>query len=285
MSAFSESITQRMARIARHIEAHFDERLSLKDLGQMAGLSPARLQRVFKSVFGVSPKAYQNTIRMRNFKEALKRGVSVTDAIYSVGFGSVSRLYGEPQRQVGMTPSAYRNHGDGEQIVHACRKTVVGWLMMAATGRGVCFAEFGARPEALLEQLRSEFRLAQLEESAAAQSPELDSWISALDLYLDSRGPRPEVPLDLRGTAFQVQVWQCLLAIREGQTVSYSELAARVGRPNAVRAAASACGRNRIAVLIPCHRVLRSDGRLGGYRWGLDRKQYLLEKEGSVPPQ
>ena len=281
MPASPESVTQKMATVARHIEAHSDEPLPLKDLGQLAGFSATRLQRLFKSVFGVSPRAYQNAVRMREFKKALKTGPNVTDAIYSAGFGSVSRLYGEAQRQVGMKPSAYRKNGEGEHIVHACRETAVGWLMMAATGQGVCFAEFGDHPDDLLEQLRSEFPGAQLEASAASHSPELNSWIAALDLYLAAKGPRPDVPLDLRGTAFQVHVWQCLLAIREGETINYSELAQRIGRPSAVRAAASACGRNRIAVLVPCHRVLRSDGTLGGYRWGLDRKQRLLEKERS----
>lgn len=283
MPASPESVTQKMATIARHIEAHSDERLLLKDLGQLAGLSATHLQRLFKSVFGVSPKAYQNAVRMREFKKTLKTGPNVTDAIYSAGFGSVSRLYGEAQRQVGMKPSAYRKNGEGEHIVHACRQTAVGWLMMAATGKGVCFAEFGDDPDQLLTQLRSEFPGAQLEPSAASHSPELDSWVSALDLYLAARGPRPDVPLDLRGTAFQVHVWQCLLAIREGETINYSDLAERIGKPSAVRAAASACGRNRIAVLVPCHRVLRSDGTLGGYRWGLERKKRLLEQERSLP--
>ncbi len=275
----SESASEKMTRIARHIEAHFSERLTLEDLAPLCGLSPSRLQKVFKSVFGVSPRAYQDGLRMRAFRDSLRDGDSVTGAIYDAGFGSVSRVYGQAERQVGMKPAAYRNQGAGERISWACRETVAGLLLMAATEKGVCLAEFGSDQESLLERLSSEFPRAELVPSAAADSPELDAWIGALDEYLGTGGPCPDLPLDLRGTAFQVQVWQCLLSIRDGEVVSYSELAARLGRPDSVRAVASACGRNRIAVLIPCHRVLRRDGSLGGYRWGLERKQRLLELE------
>jgi AraC family transcriptional regulator of adaptative response/methylated-DNA-[protein]-cysteine methyltransferase len=179
-------------------------------------------------------------------------------------------------------PSGYRGDSEGETITYACRETSFGLLMMAATDQGVCFAEFGNDDTALRDQLGKEFPKARLSSSAAKASPELDAWILALDAHLSRNMPRPDVPLDIRGTAFQTRVWKLLLSVREGEVVSYTELARRLGEPKAVRAVASACGRNRIAVLIPCHRVLRSDGSLGGYRWGLDRKQQLLEKERSA---
>ena len=281
----AESATETMTRVARHIEAHFSERLTLQDLASLSGLSPSRLQKVFKSVFGVSPKAYQDGLRLRAFRDSLRDGDTVTGAIYDAGFGSVSRVYGKPDRQIGMPPSRYGKGGAGETIAHACRETCLGQLMMAATDRGVCFAEFGDDEKALLEKLRAEFPKARLVPSGAGESPELDAWMAALDEHLSRNRPRPDIPLDIRGTAFQMRVWKLLLSVREGEAISYTELARRLGEPGAVRAVASACGRNRIAVLIPCHRVLRSDGSLGGYRWGLERKQKLLEKEGSVPPQ
>lgn len=183
---------------------------------------------------------------------------------------------------VGLSPSRYKKGGEGETIAYACRNTSLGLLMMAATDRGVCFAEFGDDETALQDQLQREFPKARLAPSDATDSPELDAWMAALNEHLSHNTPRPDVPLDIRGTAFQTRVWKLLLSVHEGEVVSYTELARRLGEPKAVRAVASACGRNRIAVLIPCHRVLRSDGSLGGYRWGLDRKQQLLEKERSA---
>ncbi|MEQ5815746.1 methylated-DNA--[protein]-cysteine S-methyltransferase [Marinobacter sp. NFXS11] len=275
-------VADRMVALARFIESRPDEALSLADLGAVVGLSPSRVQRVFKEAFGVSPKAYQDALRLAHYKKGLRKGQTVTDAIYEAGFGSVSRVYGKADRQVGMPPSRYGKGGEGETITYACRQTALGLLMMAATDQGVCFAEFGDDEAALQEQLQREFPKARLVPSEAKASPDLDAWIAALDEHLSQNTPRPDVPLDIRGTAFQTRVWKLLLSVREGEVVSYTELAKRLGEPRAVRAVASACGRNRIAVLIPCHRVLRSDGSLGGYRWGLDRKQQLLEKERSA---
>jgi AraC family transcriptional regulator of adaptative response/methylated-DNA-[protein]-cysteine methyltransferase len=284
-SELSISVGDRMVALARYIESRPDEALSLADLGAVVGLSPSRVQRVFKETLGVSPKAYQDSLRLKNLKQALRTGQSVTDAIYEAGFGSVSRVYGKADRQVGMPPSRYGKGGEGETIVFACRRTSLGLLMMAATDQGVCFAEFGDDETRLQDQLQKEFPKASLAPSDATESPELDAWMIALDEHLSRNTPRPDVPLDIRGTAFQTRVWKLLLSVREGEVVSYTELAKRLGEPKAVRAVASACGRNRIAVLIPCHRVLRSDGSLGGYRWGLDRKQQLLEQERSASAQ
>ncbi|MEH6627267.1 MAG: bifunctional DNA-binding transcriptional regulator/O6-methylguanine-DNA methyltransferase Ada [Motiliproteus sp.] len=269
----------RLVEIARYIEEHAEEKLTLARLAGTAGLSPSRLQRIFKEAFGISPKAYQDAVRMRLFKQSLKEGDSVTDAIFSSGFGSISRVYGEATRNIGMTPKAYRTGGAGEIVTYAYRSTALGLMAMAATDKGVCFVQFGDDEESLISKLRAEFPKAELRASPAQDTPELDAWIEALDQHISTGAPRPDLPLDIRGTAFQMKVWQFLLSIREGDALSYSELAAQIDKPKAVRAAASACAKNRIGVLIPCHRVLRGDGSLGGYRWGLERKQTLLDGE------
>lgn len=274
----------RLVEVAQHIEAHADERLTLAALAKRAGLSPSRFQRVFKAAFGVSPKAYQDALRMNRFKTALKEGDDVTGAIFSAGYGSISRIYGEQLRNIGMTPKAYRAGGAGETIGYVCRETALGPTMMAATKRGVCFVQCGRTSEALLEHLRAEFPKAKLIASAAQDTLELDAWIEALDAHISQGTPRPDLPLDLRGTAFQMKVWRFLLSVRDGDVISYGELAARIEKPKAVRAVASACAANRIGVLVPCHRVLRCDGSLGGYRWGLERKQALIDAERSRNP-
>ncbi len=266
-----------MAKIARHIERNADQRLTLSELADEAQLSPSRLQRVFKSVFGVSPKAYQDAARQRRLKAALHDGRSVTDAVFDAGYGSMNRVQGEAARSIGMTPSAYRAKGANERISWAYRHSELGPLVMAATDRGVCFVQFGENKDALVEQLQAEFPAATLIRSTAGAA--LDDWMEALDTHLRDHAPRPELPLDLRGTAFQVLVWRFLLSVKDGEVVSYTEVAHGIGKPRAVRAVASACGANRVAVLVPCHRVLRSDGDLAGYRWGLARKRALLDGE------
>ena len=282
MPSEHEPALTRLADTARFIEAHAEERLTLRELAERVGLSPSHLQRVFKAAFGVSPKAYQDAVRMKRLKAALKEGDDVTGAIFSAGFGSLSRVYGERVRNLGMTPRAYRAGGAGETIAYACRDTALGAALMAATRRGVCFAQFGEDEEVLLEQLRAEFPNAALVASSAQEAPELDAWITALDAHLADGAPRPDLPLDLRGTAFQMKVWRFLLSVREGEVISYGEVADRIEQPGAARAVASACAANRVAVLVPCHRVLRGDGNLGGYRWGLDRKRTLLAAERST---
>ena len=265
--------------MARYIEEHASERLTLAQLARHAGLSASRFQRAFKNAFGVSPKVYQDQFRLRRFKEALKHGGGVTDAIFDAGFGSTSRVYGAAARNIGMTPSSYRAGGEGETIAYAHRQTSLGGLLMAATDRGVCFAQFGDNAATLLDQVRSEFPNANLVASGAEDSPELDEWVAALDAHITSGSPVPDLPLDLRGTAFQIKVWKFLTTLDAGVVISYGELAKGIDQAKAVRAAATACGANRIAVLIPCHRVLRSDGGIGGYRWGLVRKRALLDME------
>jgi AraC family transcriptional regulator of adaptative response/methylated-DNA-[protein]-cysteine methyltransferase len=268
-----------MQELARYIEKHADEPLSLKKLAAQAQLSPAHLQRVFKSALGVSPKAYHDAARMRLFKGSLKSGKGVLESLTEAGFQSTSRIYGHATRTLGMTPSTYRSGGSGETISYALRNTALGPIMMAATDRGVCFAQFGRSAASLLEQLQAEFPNAAIRKSDATRSPALDDWIEALEAHIAGSAPRPDVPLDLRGTSFQIRVWRFLLDVPEGHVLSYTEVANGIDRAKAVRAVASACAANRIAVLVPCHRVLRGDGGLGGYRWGLERKRVLIDHE------
>lgn len=270
---------QRLIHVARYIEEHAQEKLRLADLGARFGMSPAYLQRSFKAQFGVSPKACQDAARVRAVKASLKAGDEVTGAIFEAGYGSTSRFYGGAMRHVGMAPASYRSGGAGEVIGFGCRMTAFGLLMMAASARGVCFVMFGDNEPALTAQLEAEFPKADLVPMPEAQNGQLDAWMDALDAYLAATAPRPDLPLDLRGTAFQILTWNYLLQIPEGETATYTDVANGIGKPKAVRAAASACGKNRLAVLIPCHRVLRGDGGMGGYRWGVERKRALLDKE------
>jgi AraC family transcriptional regulator of adaptative response/methylated-DNA-[protein]-cysteine methyltransferase len=268
-----------MTKLAQFIDAHADETLPLARLAREAGLSPFHLQRSFKAVIGVTPREYQAAARLRRFKGRLRDGDSVLGATFEAGYGSTSRIYELIDGGLGMTPSAYRASGEGESIVHAVRETGLGLLMMAATPRGVCFVQFGETREALLAELHREFPKAALAQAGSAADKALRPWMTALAAHLSGAAPRPDLPLDLRGTAFQIRVWRFLLSVKPGDVVSYSKVAAGVGSPRAVRAAASACAANRLAVLVPCHRALRADGGLGGYRWGVDRKRALLAAE------
>lgn len=271
-----------LLQVAQLLQEHPDEPMPLARLAEQCGVSASRLQREFKSRFGLSPKAYQDGLRLNTLRGALRQGTPVTEAIFEAGFGSVSRVYGESRRQLGMAPSRYRKGGEGETLHYATGETPVGLLMIAATSRGICFAQFGDSEAALLEALQNEFPNAEC--LAAPNDPDkpLSHWMQAIHAYLAAEAPCPSLPLDMRGTAFQLLVWEFLIGVPEGETLSYTELATRLKRPKAVRAVASACARNRIGLLIPCHRVLRGDGSLGGYRWGLDKKRKLLDIERST---
>jgi AraC family transcriptional regulator of adaptative response/methylated-DNA-[protein]-cysteine methyltransferase len=271
--------TRLIQSLAEYIEQNAAANLTLAHLAERAHLSPGHLQRTFKAVLGVSPKMYHDAARLRRLKGGLKSGKSVLEAVIDAGFESTSRIYSHAPRNLGMTPSAYRRGGAGEAIAFAVRDTAMGPLLMAATERGVCFAQFGRNEADLIAQLKTEFPNASHSLSPMTESSELDAWIRALEAHIAGDAPRPELPLDLRGTAFQIRVWRFLLQVPEGHLLSYAELAAGIGAPRAVRAAASACAANRIAVLVPCHRVLRGDGGLGGYRWGMARKRVLIDQE------
>jgi len=281
MSAEHSSAEKKVVQLARYIEAHADESLPLSRLANESGLSAAYLQNIFKACVGVSPKQFQDAIRQQRFKGYLKQGQSVTDAIFESGYGSVSRIYDKAVRGLGMTPSQYKLGAANECIYYTSGKTAVGFLMIAATDVGVCFAMFGKNQRELIENLRQEFPHATLQSSMANQSEPLQNWFDAINVHLSEGSPKPDIPLDIRGTAFQIKVWTFLKRIPDGHTVSYKDVAQGIGKPSAIRAAASACAKNKIALLIPCHRVLRGDGAMGGFRWGVERKQTLLQLESN----
>ena len=274
-------IPEKITRIARYIEQNAENRLSLEDLSKQFEISTSHLQKSFKQAIGISPKQFQEACRQGKFKSLLKEGMNISDAIYEAGYGSSSRVYENTKLKLGMSPKTYRQGGKGERLHYAYGKTKLGLLLMACSTTGICFVQFGESRDKLLGELQEEFPNAELCASKNQNSPELQHWIRALELFLNQKGPLPELPLDLRGTAFQLLVWRFLTTIPEGETISYQTLAQAIGKPKASRAVGSACGANKIGILIPCHRVLRGDGALGGYRWGLDKKAALLEIERS----
>ncbi len=274
----------RISALCRYIETHLDESLTLDHLASRAGLSRFHLQRRFKAVTGVSPRQYIEALRLRRFKSGLRDEAAVTDAIFDAGFGSASRLYERTAAHLGMTPGQYRAGGKGVSLSYAVEQTELGPLLMAASDRGLCFVQFGETEQALLEQLASEFPQASITSMPASSAAQFSAWMQALSAHLQGRAPAVGLPLDLRGTAFQHRVWTYLLSIPAGELRSYTEVAEGIGSPRAVRAVASACASNRVGVIVPCHRVIRGDGSLGGYRWGLDRKRALIDAERRMPP-
>jgi len=252
---------------------------SLFELGQAVGLSPHHLQRLFKRATGLSPKAYANMRRSERLKAELKQGGTVTDALYDAGYGSARALYNEANRHLGMTPGTYKNGGQGEVIAYTITDTLVGPLLVAATGKGVCALCFGERAQ-LMDEVRAEYPRASLVADPQAVEP----YVTAVLAHLSGQYPQLDLPLDISATAFQQRVWSALRAIPYGQTRSYREVAAMIGEPSAVRAVARACATNPVALIVPCHRVVRTGGDLSGYRWGVERKQALLDRERVFGP-
>jgi len=261
--------------ICRFLREHTDEPVTLAALGERFGMNPFHLQRVFKSVLGVSPREFVDAIRMKSFKSQLRSGRSVTDAIYEAGFGSSSRLYERSGPQLGMTPATYQHGGKGMFIRYSTLDSPVGRMLLAATDRGVCAISFGDSDGGLLEGLRREFPGATVRRGDVV----LRRWVRALLERLHGERPLPQLPLDVRATAFQRRVWEHLQSIPYGTTKSYGEVARAIGRTEGARAVARACASNPVAVAIPCHRVVRGTGDLGGYRWGTERKKALLALE------
>lgn len=243
----------------------------LEVLASDAGYSAAHFQRLFKRAVGLSPAAYARALRIERAQDALSAGESVTDAVYEAGFGAPSRFYAASEGRLGMAPSAWRNGGRGVTIHWAVVLTTLGPMLVAATGKGVCRLSFNEGPE----ELARRFPQAELVVGGEAMASLLERVIAAVEKPGDSA----QIPLDVQGTAFQEAVWRELQRIPPGETRSYAQIAAAVGKPGAVRAAGSANGANNVAVLIPCHRVIRTDGALGGYAYGLDIKRELLERE------
>ncbi len=244
---------------------------SLAELAERGGYSPAHFQRVFTRATGLSPAAYGRALRLERAREALSGGARVTDAVYDAGYSAPSRFYEAADERLGMAPSAWRDGGRGVTIRWATAQTTLGLMLVAATDMGVCRLSFGEGRE----ELARRFPRAELVEGGAQFGKVLDDVIAAVERPGDSHC----IPLDVRGTAFQEAVWRELARIPPGETRTYAQVAAAIGKPGAVRAAGSANGANNVAVLIPCHRVVRSDGSLGGYAWGEDIKAQLLERE------
>lgn len=274
--------TDRIRKACDYIRSHPDERLPLARLAESAGLSQFHFQRSFKSVVGLTPSQFAEACRLKEFKGQLRARPSVTDAIYEAGFGSGSRVYERVNSRLGMTPVEYRSGGNGVTISYVSVASTLGRMMIGATGRGLCFVQFADSDEELLRMLRTEYPAAELKPMCRPYPTEFQNWMTSLENHLKGREPRLDLPLDLRATAFQMKVWRYLQSIPPGSVQSYSEVAAGIGQPRAIRAVARACATNRVALVIPCHRVISRSGDPGGYRWGAERKRKLLEQERAV---
>ena len=268
--------SEAIAQACRSIELA-EGKLDLAALAASAGLSPSHFQRVFKSQVGLSPKQYEMALRKQRFRDELKSSKTVTQTIYEAGSDSPSRAYAD-NATPGLMPSKYKRGAQGEKIRYAHRETSLGSILVAATDRGICLVEFVEKEEAL-SVLKAHFPSAELQEDAT----DWKEWVSEVVAQIDDPHRRQSndtaLPLDIRGTVFQEKVWRALTEIPSGKTLSYTQLAQSLGQPNAARAVARACASNRLAVLVPCHRVIRESGDLAGYKWGLERKQQLLEQE------
>ena len=264
--------------IDRHISDLSDERITLDRLGEQSGMSPYHLQRKFKETVGLTPAQYIRARKSERLKEELKRGETVSRASFGAGYGSSSRVYEDAPTRLGMTPATYKSGGAGAHIDYVVAKTSLGSLLVGATNRGVCAVTLGDNAEVLEAALEREFPAASRARLTEPWSA-LRNWVDAVVATVEGDESRPDIPLDVQASAFQWKVWRELQKIPFGETRSYSDIANAIGSPTAVRAVASAIAHNRVAVVIPCHRVVRQSGSLGGYRWGLERKRKLLAKE------
>jgi AraC family transcriptional regulator, regulatory protein of adaptative response / methylated-DNA-[protein]-cysteine methyltransferase len=266
--------------VCRYIETHLEDSLTLRTLSAQAGLSPFHFQRLFKQIAGITPRQYVDACRLGVLKSRLKERRTVTMAMIEAGYGSSSRLYERASSQLGMTPATYQRGGPATTIRYTVAACPLGRLLLAGTERGICAVYLGDSDAQLEAELMKEFSAALVQREDTKMNP----WVSAILDHLNGRQPHLDLPLDVRATAFQWRVWQELRAIPYGSTRSYSDIARALGQPKAVRAVARACATNPVSVVIPCHRVLREDGSLGGYRWGLQRKQSLLDREKGARP-
>ncbi len=288
-----------VARVCREIEARIladpgmdvrsDAQLTLAALSTPVGLSPHQLDRAFRSAMGITPRQYADAQRMRRLKSRLKRGDNVTTALYEAGFGSSSRLYERAPSHLGMTPAAYGRGGAGMTIHYAIVASPLGRLLVGATARGISALYLGESDGALRAALLKEYPAADLipdgPRRGAAGHGNLGEWVGQILAHLRGQEPHLDLPTDVQATAFQRRVWEELRKIPYGATKTYTEVARAIGRPAAIRAVARACATNPVSVVVPCHRVVRQDGNLAGYRWGIDRKRELLEREGKAARQ
>ncbi|WP_432723445.1 methylated-DNA--[protein]-cysteine S-methyltransferase [Jeongeupia wiesaeckerbachi] len=268
------TIETRIAAACRQIDAA-ETPPALAELAAAAGLSPWHFHRQFKAITGVTPKAYAAAQRTRRVQDALAAGSSVTEAVFNAGFNASSRFYAAASATLGMAPQRFKAGGAGEAIRFGIGQCSLGALLVAATGTGICRIELGDDADALLQRLQDVFPKATL----IGGDTEFEDWMARVVGLIDAPEIGASLPLDIRGSAFQQRVWQALRAIPPGDTATYADIAERIGSPQSVRAVANACGANPLAVAIPCHRVVRTDGGLGGYAWGLARKLALLDRE------
>ncbi len=286
----SEEINPETAQIRSlcdFIRRNFDsgEPLTLRELSRQAGVSPFHLQRRFKAVTGVTPRQFVEACRLEALKSGLRSQKPVTEAIYHAGFGSSSRVYERVDTRLGITPAAYRAGGQGVSISYVCVNSPVGMMMVGATDRGLCSLQFGESRVELLAMLRREYPAALLQPMKRPYPHQFRLWMDSLFRHLGGRQPHLDLPVNVRATAFQLKVWTYLQSIPSGKVESYSEVAKAIGHPKAPRAVARACASNHVAIVIPCHRVIRGNGELGGYRWGLARKRVLVDREKGVRAQ
>ena len=261
--------------VCHYIRSNQTNTLDLSELATHAGVSSFHLQRTFKSIMGVSPRQYAAAERFGNFKEKVRQGESVTNALYDAGLNSSRRLYEQAADELGMTPATYGRHGHGAKIVFTTTQCSLGQLLVATTSRGLCSVKIGDSDAELEQELRNEFFAAEVDRADLT----LNETVKDVLGLIENKAPHRDLPLDIRATAFQRQVWEKLRSIPYGETLSYGEVAKALGNPGAVRAVGRACGSNPVALVIPCHRVVREDQSLGGYRWGLERKKKILEHE------
>lgn len=273
-SAAAERRAALVAQACRQIAMAFTPP-SLETLAQQAGISVFHFHRLFKAETGLSPKAYADALRADRLRQALTGASTITQAIYDAGFNSNSRFYEASDRLLGMRPKDYKSGGLNTDMRFAVGECSLGAILVARSSRGICAIWLGDDPEQLVQELQDRFPLAQL----SGDDPEFEQWVAQVVGFVEAPGLGLNLPLDVRGTAFQQRVWQALRDLAPGQTASYAEIAQRIGAPKAVRAVAQACGANPLAVAIPCHRVIRRDGDLSGYRWGVVRKRALLQRE------
>ncbi|MEH1910914.1 bifunctional DNA-binding transcriptional regulator/O6-methylguanine-DNA methyltransferase Ada [Nostoc sp.] len=261
--------------VCRYIEAQGDRIPTLSELSSEVEMSPSYLQRIFKQIIGVSPFQYADALRSQRLKQRLQEGEEIAHAVYDTGYGSSSQLYEKAPKQLGMTPKTYQQAGKTISIVYAIAPCPLGYLLVATTEKGICAVKLGDEADKLEHILIKEFHQAHIMRDDHTHK----EWIEAILNFISGDETHLDLPLDIRGTAFQKQVWEALQKIPYGETCTYTDIARNIAKPQAVRAVGNACGANPIALIVPCHRVLRSDGSLGGYHWGIERKQKLLIQE------
>lgn len=269
--------TALVQQTAAAIAGSGEDSVRLGPLARQLHASSAQLRRAFRRVTGLSPKAFEQALRLEKFKKLLREGATVTDALYACGYGSSSRLYEKTDAHLGMTPAAYRKGGEGMHIGYTVANSSLGKVLVGATERGVSAVYLGEKESSLVDALHKEYPRAEISRA----NGDSDAWLKEILSRVEGSAPSLDLPLDVKATAFQRRVWQELQKIPRGSTRTYTQVARAMGKPRSVRAVARACATNPVSVVVPCHRVVRTDGNLAGYRWGLQRKQKLLEREAA----